>query len=100
MTDIRLQHLIDKMKELFATNIFTARNVHLMKTRVNQFLDLSQSVKFFRCNYGDGDTTSSRSSCSSAPVGIYFGIIRQLIINNMCDPLDIYSSRGHVSGNQ
>jgi hypothetical protein len=36
MADIRLQHLIDKMKKLFTANIFAARYIHFMHARIYQ----------------------------------------------------------------
>src|SRR5689334_7143767 len=100
MTDIRLQHFINEVKKLFATNIFASRYVHFVKPAIQHSFYLPQPVNFF---WGDDRNRNAASSCPACPaasVCIHLHTVRKLVIDYMCDALYVNSPRGNVCRDQ
>src|ERR1051325_7020854 len=83
--------------KLFAANIFTGRDLELVKWRLNHSLNLSEFTNLTAMHNRHTDSCITCSASSSTSVRINFQVIGQFIINNVRDTLNINTACCYVS---
>src|SRR6266581_911497 len=88
------------MEELFAADILSAGYFHFVEGYLYDPFNLPQLTDFPAMYDRQRYPRMTGSSRTTAPVRIYFHIIRQFIVDNMGDLLHVDTPGGHIRSDQ
>ncbi len=99
----RFQRFTDLLFETFQTvfvNVFCSWHLHWFDRLTGSLLDDTQHTTFTRRYEQDRVTSTTSTASTSDTVNIRFGIVRNVVVHNVSDTLNVQTTRNHVSRNQ
>ncbi|OPZ02701.1 MAG: hypothetical protein BWZ11_00676 [Bacteroidetes bacterium ADurb.BinA395] len=88
------------MIKLFFANFQTIGYLLLNKIFFQHFFQFLNFMFFFRMDDGNGNTFFVDSACSSTSVCVHFGIVRQIVVDDMREIAHVQSSGSNVGSHQ
>ena len=81
-------------------DVLDRRDLHLGQRLAGGLLDGAEQVLLARRDEGDRVTTATRAAGAADPVDVGLGVGGDVVVDDVADPLDVETARGHVGGDQ
>ena len=91
---------VDVVEELFLANLLAGGDHGTLDRTAHDLLDLLNLVLFTQVHQADADATLVGTTCTTAAVYVGLDVVRQVVVDDVGQLLDVDATGSHVGGHQ